>query len=173
MKIKIAVIILLSTSFGFCLSSMLSIPASKIYLEFIKLDLIFEHEKIAVKSIKNDNMNDALFHLKSADYLLSKKDQDAFKDRTKLWTFFYPIEGAVIKYFIDFFADDSMENMFSSASGNTIALYGHALEESGDLKAAEQKYKEAADILNLKNIDQVKKLIPSILATQYPTQSSD
>ncbi len=170
MKKKIAVIVALSILFGFCLSSMLSIPASKLYLQYIKIFLITEHEEIAVESIKNGNINDALFHLKSADYLLSKKDQDVFKNDT-LWTFSYPIEGAVIKYGVDFFAD-GIENMFSGAFGNTIALYGHALEESGDLKAAEPKYKEAADTSNLKNIDQVKKLIPSMLATHDQYQSS-
>lgn len=161
---KTGIIILLSILFGFALSSMLSIPAGQLHLKSVKIALILEHEKMGINSLRSGAINEASFHFRNAIYLIKDENiQDLFDTISKEWGFLNPVKaiGIIIGiYVFEFDLFDMQQLPGKTVAGSVMALHAYTLEKSGDFKAAQHSYKEAADLLEFAegDIDKVKKL---------------
>lgn len=169
MKINKKIIIYSVMSFfiGAFSISMLSMQASKYFVENIKHNLSLTHENMGEKAIKNGNYDEAVFHYRNIVFLTTGNTYDLFRNDSGNWSFFYPIKGATLNFFYNAFEDESLDTM----KGISRAKFARALEKNGKNQKAEAEYVLAAKLLGYESSYQTKLFIYELEENSLPQKN--
>ena len=133
---------------------LLSMTASKLYSETVRIDYLIEQETLAARAQKDGDLSKALVHYSNLVYATSSPGIRFFKSLQSNWSFLFP--------FAALFLEEMTQNADPAKTGQAkieginrgqLAL---VLETLGRKDEAEEQYQIAANLMLIKDIQRVK-----------------
>ncbi len=145
---------------GVILMGLLSMKASKIYLESIRIDYLTEQELLAVRAQKDGDSNQALIHYSNLVYATSPSGIRFFETMQSKWSFSFPFAAIIVEEI----GRDAGASKLSRAGieGVNRGKLGIILEALGRKNEAEEQYQIAAKLMGTNDTQEVRERIKYI-----------
>ena len=148
---------------GVVVTSYLSMVASKSLINIVRINYQTEEQIKAIKAKKNADIKQAIVHYRNLVEASSSPGLYCFNDKRDLWSIDFPFAAVILRK-ISKSIPYQAEGAERIAAINR-AMLADALEKSGDMKAANDEYAKAANMIGLSNnIQKLKNVVQAIMA---------
>lgn len=139
---------------------LLSMKASKTYIETVRIDYLIEQEVLAVGARKDGRFNEALCHYSNLVYATSSPGIRFLEKIQPRWSFLFPFVAMLLQE-IEHEVDPSNLGR-ARIEGINRGKLATTLEALGRTKDAEEQYRIATKLMDIGDIQEVKETIRDI-----------
>ncbi len=141
--------------------SILSIKASKVYLEIVKLNYIYEQEELGKGAWKKGDLQNSFYHYYNVVQAISEPGIQSFKPAHVKWSFDLPFTAVILNKILK--ETDKLKRGKVINEGIYRGKLGLILETMGRYDEAQQEYILAAKLMEIDDIEKVKSIVKKLI----------
>ena len=141
---------------GILIMGLLSMRASKMYLEVLRINYEHEQEMLAARARRDGALHWELAHRKNVVDVCLPNELRAFEDTAAMWEFSFPFTTPILEMIGDI---PEKYRAYQIHKGFKIARLADTLERFGLRNEAASTWKEAAKLLGHNDVEKARSLV--------------
>lgn len=141
--------------------SILSMKASKVYLEMVRLNYIYEQEELGKGAWKKGDLQNSFYHYYNVVQAISEPGIQSFNPAHVKWSFDLPFSAVIVNTILK--ETDKLKRGKVINEGIHRGILGLILETMGRYDEAQQEYIHAANLMKIDDIEKVRKIAKKII----------